>query len=607
MSMRRRWGTLSRWLGVLLLWVATPAAAEDVAWGTPVKGLQYGLAIVPGTGALPSELQLEVQLRNTSSVKQVLPVEACSLVTWLSFTVLHVRVGNRVFRYTIGGLVDTADVHPHGPVELAPGEVLRERIPLGDILESPEMSERDSVLGTLLLEPREVELWVEFSGRVGRSRLASGRLMHRFGSVSTVRPGAAGGCVTQLVVSGATACALVRDGTPFCWGTYPPGVTSEDEDAEVAQPRPLRMLAGVVEIGLSGAVLCGRSPEGKVYCAGGNLAGTQGALSTTAQPIRVKELDGAVSLVTSPGELCARLADGTLACWGLMRPSLDASPPKLTATRWEQLSPGPSTVGLGSLHGCAVRKDGTLWCWGNNQQGQLGTGNNEPQAMPVQLSHLAQQVVSVAVSASHDCAALSDGSVWCWGSSEYGALGMGPVHSSLVPARVPGLSDVVRVAAGYQKTCAWKKDGSVWCFGELLRDKGAQALAKVPVEMKELGTRVEEIVFGFRHTCARTASQAGTNGGDVLCWGENTLGQLGNEDPVYTSPAVPVASLKGKALALAAGDYFTCALTTDGTVWCWGRGPGDQMGKRRGEEDASNRPVRAKLLCSRKHGTARPE
>ncbi|HEX8700588.1 MAG TPA: hypothetical protein VF815_17185 [Myxococcaceae bacterium] len=597
--MRRRWEALSRWLGVLLLWVAPPAVAEDVAWGAPVKGLQYGLAIAPGSGTVPAELHLDVQVRNTSSTKQLLPVEACHHLTWLSFSVLHVRTGGRVFRYTIGGLVDTADVHPHEPVELAPGEVLRERVSFKDILQSLELDERDTALGKLLVAPREVELWVELLGTEGKSRLSSGRLKHRFSAVSKPRPALAGRCATQLAVTGYSACALLADGTPWCWGTYPPGTSSDTDDNEVAQPHPLRLLTGVAEIGVTGALICGRTPEGKVYCAGGNLAGERGPLVvTTGQPVRVQALDGAASLNISPGEMCASLTDGTLSCWGLMRPS-EASSLELSATRWEQLRPGPGQVALGSLHGCAIRKDGTLWCWGDNQQGQLGTGDNKPQPMPVQLSHLPHQAVSVAAGAYHSCAVLSDGSVWCWGSSEYGALGLGPVHVSLVPARVSGLSDVVRVEAGYQKTCAWKKDGSVWCFGELLRDEGAQALAKAPVEMKELGTRVEEIAFGPHHSCARTASHAGVPGGDVLCWGENSFGQLGNEKSGSTSPAVPVASLKGKTLALAAGDYFTCALAADGTVWCWGRSSGGRLGAGRTDQEMSSRPVRVKLPCSR--------
>jgi alpha-tubulin suppressor-like RCC1 family protein len=58
---------------------------------------------------------------------------------------------------------------------------------------------------------------------------------------------------------------------------------------------------------------------------------------------------------------------------------------------------------------------------------------------------------------------------------------------------------------------------------------------------------------------------------------------------------VRVASLDGKALALAAGDYFTCALSVDGSVWCWGSGSEGQLGT--GRKDSSPRPVRVQLPC----------
>jgi hypothetical protein len=595
MAMLTRGGAQSRLVGVLLLLLSTTAVAGEVAWGTPVKGLQFGLSIVPGSGLMPSELQLEVQVRNTASEQRLLPVAACGQMRWPTFVVLHLRTGGRVFRYHLGSFVDTADVHPHGPVPVAPGEVLRERVSLRDVLQNLEVRERDSALGALLLTPREVELWVELASEGGHFRLASGSLEHRFGLVSKGKPG--GRCVIRLAVGGNAACALLGDGMPWCWGISPPGMNMGVEDNEVARPQPLRMLAGLVDMGMGGSMVCGRTPEGAVYCAGGGLAGYRGALTvTTGQPVRVQGLDGAVSLEIGTTEKCARTADGALMCWALMRPSL-APVQELIATRWEQLAPGPATVALGNLHGCAVRKDGTLWCWGNNEQGQLGTGNTTPQPMPVQLSHFPGEVASVAAGGYHTCAALKDGSLWCWGSSEYGALGLGPVHRSLVPARVEGMSEVVRLAAGYQKTCAWKKDGTFWCFGELLRGLGEQALVKVPVEMKELGTRVEEVAFGFRHTCARTTARQGAGAGDVVCWGENSAGQLGTEKP-GEAMAPPIPSLKGKVQSLSAGDYFTCALTTDGAAWCWGSGYGGRLGTGRKDLEMSSRPLRVRLPCA---------
>src|SRR6185295_4005862 len=40
-------------------------------------------------------------------------------------------------------------------------------------------------------------------------------------------------------------------------------------------------------------------------------------------------------------------------------------------------------------HTCARKTDGTLWCWGNNQFGQLGSGDTVAAAGPVEVTALA--------------------------------------------------------------------------------------------------------------------------------------------------------------------------------------------------------------------------
>ena len=59
----------------------------------------------------------------------------------------------------------------------------------------------------------------------------------------------------------------------------------------------------------------------------------------------------------------------------------------------------------------------------------------------------------------------------------------------------------------------------------------------------------------------------------MFCWGNNQFGQLG--DGTTTSRATPVAVAGlSQVTAVAANAGYTCALTTDGTVHCWGRWPG---------------------------------
>lgn len=54
----------------------------------------------------------------------------------------------------------------------------------------------------------------------------------------------------------------------------------------------------------------------------------------------------------------------------------------------------------------------------------------------------------------------------------------------------------------------------------------------------------------------------------VYCWGNNSLGQLGNTTAGGTMP-VPVQGLSG-ATTLATGGDHACAVLVDGTLWCWG-------------------------------------
>jgi alpha-tubulin suppressor-like RCC1 family protein len=57
--------------------------------------------------------------------------------------------------------------------------------------------------------------------------------------------------------------------------------------------------------------------------------------------------------------------------------------------------------------------------------------------------------------------------------------------------------------------------------------------------------------------------------GSVRCAGENDYGQLGDGTTTNRYAAAPVVGLDG-AMVIAAGGAFTCALKSDGTVWCWG-------------------------------------
>ena len=83
------------------------------------------------------------------------------------------------------------------------------------------------------------------------------------------------------------------------------------------------------------------------------------------------------------------------------------------------------------------------------------------------------------------------------------------------------------------------------------------------------------VTVGKNHTCALT------NDGQIFCWGDNNLGQLGSSRlpgcPVSGRhcSAVPKAiqcdaGESCKYVSVAAGGDHTCAVDTNGKAWCWG-------------------------------------
>lgn len=241
-------------------------------------------------------------------------------------------------------------------------------------------------------------------------------------------------------------------------------------------------------------------------------------------------------------------------------------------------------VSLGSNFGCARRTDGTVMCWGQTQYGdELGDGLRVSSSTPVLVKDVAD-AIDVGVGQHHGCAVRRAGTVACWGYNEYRQLGDGTTTNSPTPKTVIALTEAQHVVAGGAHSCALKKDGTVHCWGD---DRGSQLGDNMTTPRSQPApvagvVGATQIAAGYATTCALVKS------GEVFCWGKNDVGQAGAPPPDDVKVATKVAGLTGVvSIAASADAAHFCAVTQAGKVSCWGAGGNGELGDAKGQDSAT--------------------
>lgn len=110
--------------------------------------------------------------------------------------------------------------------------------------------------------------------------------------------------------------------------------------------------------------------------------------------------------------------------------------------------------------------------------------------------------------------------------------------------------------------------------------EGAPVAGAAPAQGAPEGTADwVQVSSGYYHSCGVR------NTGRLYCWGEGNRGQLGNGG---TSPVAVPTQVAGNATdwrSVSAGSKWTCAIKTNGTLWCFGRDDFGQLGNGPGGGD----------------------
>jgi alpha-tubulin suppressor-like RCC1 family protein len=401
-----------------------------------------------------------------------------------------------------------------------------------------------------------------------------------------------------------TTIAIKTDGTLWGWGAGSSGILGLNDTNSRSSPVQIGTLNNWSQIYV-GTTAASIKTDGTLWTWGNNFSGGLGTNESSglsrSSPIQVGTRTW-TQIPDTSGNVAAHViairSDGTLWGWGrnttgelgqITFATNRSSPVQIgTGTNW-------AYVAVGDVNSMAIRSDGTLWSWGSNQFGQLGLNlaTTANRSSPVQVGTRADWR-SVSLGNFTAFANRTDGTMWAWGRNTNGELGLGDAINRSSPVQIGtgtnwisgSLSDghsILLENTGYALTTGV----GVGQFTPSGFDTNFMVNRSSPVQ---IGTRLwSNVTQGVAY------SLAVRNDGTLWGWGFNSSGALADGTLITRSSPVQIGTLNNWSKVYTSVDA-NYAIKTDGTLWSWGNNVNGGLGL--GDAVSRSSPVQVGTLTN---------
>jgi alpha-tubulin suppressor-like RCC1 family protein len=356
-----------------------------------------------------------------------------------------------------------------------------------------------------------------------------------------------GSCVAMEQVScgGRSTCVLLSDGSVLCWGSGGQACASAGQGGAPSQQK-VELPGPASEISTArddSGRACALLDDGTVWCWGGDPGSEPGPGCAATIPASAVALpQGKIAHVRAgPGRTCVVTDQGELWCWGQNASGETLPLGKATIDQPARVDVGESVtdVAFGVAHTCALANH-KVFCWGKNDVSQCGAPADPETHLPREVPEAAG-ATSLAAGDHHTCA-VAGGAVVCWGEGSCGQLGTvkcgddcadnGPSRAGMcgeTPVVIPGAGGAgdAQILAGAQHTCLWRPGGGLSCWGHDRYWQVLPAAVVTPYVLKKdflIADRLADVSIGAYHGCGIRED------GEIWCWGRNNHEQLGRAD-----------------------------------------------------------------------------